>query len=70
MSADRRAYQRLWQRHYRAQGRAPRELVAVAGPDGRISLTKAGIIPGRSYLATPQPKGAILLSLIPVEGEA
>lgn len=56
----RRIYQRNWQRKRRAK-----ECTATARPTSgggaEISLGRAGLEPGRTYLVSPRPGGAILL---------
>lgn len=59
---DRKLYQRLKAREYRARRKADRTVVALASPTGTISLRKAGIQPGIRYTAVPQDGGAILLT--------
>lgn len=62
--SDRTLYKKLKQREYRAQaakGR-PRETLVKASPLGVVSLNKAGVRKGATYLAIPRPGGAILLT--------
>ena len=68
--ADRKLYQRLKAREYRArdrEGRGP--VVALASSEGTISLLKAGIVPGTRYTAVPQDGGAILLTPTEIKGD-
>ena len=65
--ADRKLYQRLKAREYRARVKAGRgPVVALASSAGCIALLKAGIVPGTRYTAVPQDGGAIMLT--PVGG--
>lgn len=76
-TTDRKAYQRIYARTRRQEARqgrlpgAPRTVIAKAsgapgaGYGASICLTKAGLIPGRSYTAEPQKGGAILLTPVP-----
>jgi hypothetical protein len=59
---NRKLYQRLKAREYRAKKRANRVVIALASAKGSISLLKAGIQPGTYYVAVPQDGGAILLT--------
>lgn len=62
MTTDRKLYQRIKAREYRARNRAARTVVALASSGGSIHLRKAGIQPGTRYIAVPQDGGAILLT--------
>jgi len=68
--ADRKLYQRIKAREYRARNRAERgPIVALASSGGSISLLKAGIQPGTRYTAVPQDGGAILLTPTDTHGD-
>lgn len=67
MTANRPLYKKLKQREYREapdhyKPLTPRPLTITVHKDGRAALRSAGIIPGATYTATPQPQGAILLT--------
>ena len=77
--ANRKVYQRLWQRENREELRSkegrmpwqrkPKECIRKATDAGSIHLVAAGLLRGREYRAVPKHNGAILLTIVPVKAD-